>query len=398
MKPRAINKISILLIGALLAGCGPGAASDAPPAPASPASNVIVIPQDSPQLAHIRVEPLQEVAMSGDEFFTPGRIEVNPNRISRVTLPVAGRVTSVLVKTGDQVSVGQTLLTIESPEAQDAAAAYAQGESGVAQAAAALTQANLATAKAKADYDRAIDLFENDAIAKKELLNAESIYLQAKAASQQAQAALEQAQAARVLGLKRMQLLGLKPGDERLEVAVRAPLSGKVLELAVVAGEFRPDPSAPVMTIADLRSVWLISDVPENAIRLVGVGEPVEIHFDAYPGEEFRGRTARIADTLDPRTRTLRVVVELDNQNGRLKPEMFGRVRHRDAQSRIPALPAGAIVQDGPRSIVYVERATGEFEAREIVPGRRSGDMIAIASGVALGERVVVDGVMLLRN
>lgn len=397
-----MNRISILLlglIGAISSGCGGRAASETAPVPATtPASNVIVIPQGSPKLASIRVESLQEIAMPVGEVFTPGRIEVNPNRISRITLPAAGRVTGVLVKIGDQVSAGQMLLTIESPEAQDAAAAYAQGESGVAQAAAALTQADLATAKAKADYDRAIDLFEHDAIAKKELLNAESIYLQAKAASQQAQAALETAQAARVLGLKRLQLLGLEPGDEKLDVEVRAPLSGKVLELAVVAGEFRPDPSAPVMTIADLCTVWLVSDVPENAIRLVGVGKPVEISFDAYPSEEFRGRTARIADTLDPRTRTLRVVVELDNPNGRLKPEMFGRVRHTDAPSRTLALPAGAVVQDGLRSIVYVERARGEFEARQIIPGRRSGDMISIASGVAPGERVVVDGVMLLRN
>lgn len=387
------------LMSAVSMGCGGPPASDAARRPGiAAASNVIVIPPDSPRLATIRVEPLQLATMSAEEVVTPGRIEINPNRISRVTLPGAGRITRVLVKTGDQVSAGEPLLVMESPEAQDAASAYAQGESAVAQAAASLTQANLATAKAKADHDRALDLYEHDAIAYKELLNAESVYLQAKAAAEQAAAAVEQARAALQLSLKRLQLLGLKPGDERMEVSVRAPLPGRVLDLAVVAGEFRPDPAAPVMTIADLRTVWLISDVPENSLRLVRVGETVEISLDAYPGEVFRGRAARIADTLDPRTRTARVVVELDNPQGRLKPEMFGRVRHSDVETRTPALPVGAVVQDGSRTIVYVERTRGEFEVRVVVAGRRSGDLIAIAEGVQPGERVVVDGVMLLRN
>ena len=54
------------------------------------------------------------------------------------------------------------------------------------------------------------------------------------------------------------------------------------------------------MMIADLRTVWVTSDVPENSIRLVRVSEPVDITLDAYPGEKFRGRVARLADTLDP--------------------------------------------------------------------------------------------------
>jgi multidrug efflux pump subunit AcrA (membrane-fusion protein) len=77
---------------------------------------------------------------------------------------------------------------------------------------------------------------------------------------------------------------------------------------------------------------------------------------------------------------------------------MFGRIRHKEAARETPALPVGAVIQDGGKSIVYVEQGKGRFEAREVITGHRSGDLVTIVSGVQPGERVVVDGVMLLRS
>lgn len=392
----------LLLLGSvlvLMAGCKSEQQAASTPAP-TPQSipGVVIIPPDSPRLAQIRVEPLQLVNLPAGEVTAPGKVEANPNLISRVPLPVPGRVARVLVKLGDSVTSGQPILMIESPEASDASANYAQSESVITQASAALTQAHVTTAKAKADYDRATALFEHEAVAQKDLLNAKSEYEQSKAAAEQAAAAVEHAKAARARAFERLRLLGLKPGEARPQVVVRSPLAGKVMEMSVVAGEYRTDTTAPVMTIADLRTVWVTSDVPENSLRLVNAGETVDILFDAYPGEKFYGRVARVADALDPKTRTIKVMVELDNARGRLKPEMFGRIRHVEAAREIPALPVGAIIQDGGKNIVYVEQSKGRFEAREVITGHRSGDLITIVSGVQPGERVVVDGVMLLRS
>jgi RND family efflux transporter MFP subunit len=153
-----------------------------------------------------------------------------------------------------------------------------------------------------------------------------------------------------------------------------------------------------VLTIADLRSVWVSSDVPENSIRLIRVGEAVDITLDAFPEQTFSGRVARIADTLDPKTRTLKVMIELPNPRGMLRPEMFGRIRHLEAARSTAVLPVGAIIQGDGRNVVYVEQSKGRFEAREVVLGNRVGEVVAIVSGVNVGERVVVDGVMLLRS
>jgi cobalt-zinc-cadmium efflux system membrane fusion protein len=389
-----LGSISVLLVGCESEQKAAPAAAPTPQA----APGVVIIPPDSPKLAQIRVEPLQLANLPAGEVTAPGKVEANPNRISRVPLPVAGRVARVLVELGDGVAAGQPILMIESPEANDASANYAQSESLITQARATLTQANVATAKAKADFDRAAALFEREAVAQKETLNAKSAYEQSQAAAEQAAAAVEHAKVARAQALERLQLLGLKPGNAKPQVVVRSPLAGKVLEISVVAGEYRNDTTAPVMTIADLRTVWVTSDVPENSLRLVKAGEHVDILFDAYPGEEFKGRVARIADMLDPKTRTLKVMIELDNTRGRFKPEMFGRIRHKEAARETPALPVGAVIQDGGKSIVYVEQGKGRFEAREVITGHRSGDLVTIVSGVQPGERVVVDGVMLLRS
>ena len=136
----------------------------------------------------------------------------------------------------------------------------------------------------------------------------------------------------------------------------------------------------------------------EKDIQMIKAGESVGITLDAYPDQTFSGRVARLADTLDPKTRTIKVMVELNNEHGLLRPEMFGRIRHLEAVRPTPVLPVGAIVQSDGRNVVYVEQSKGRFEMREVVTGNRVGDLVAIISGVTPGERVVVDGVMLLRS
>jgi membrane fusion protein, heavy metal efflux system len=359
-------------------------------------SGVIVIPPDSLKLTQIRVEPVKTAEVTAEEVVTPGKVVTNPNRISRVTLPVVGRVTQVLAKLGDSVRAGQVLLAIDSPDADAAVATYRQSVGALNQTNASLAQAKSAAIKAQTDYDRAADLFEHNAVAQKEVLNARSALEQAKAGVDAANAGVESAKAAREQARERLKLLGLKENEAKRQVTVRAPLTGKVLDISVVAGEYRNDTTAPVMTIADLGTVWIASDIPENSVRLIHVGEAVEITLDAYPGETFRGRVARLADTLDPKARTLQAMIELNNSSGRFRPEMFGSVRLAQSSREMPVLPVGAVIQEGGRNVVYVEQSKGRFEQREVVTGNRVGDVVAIVRGVSAGERVVVDGVMLL--
>jgi cobalt-zinc-cadmium efflux system membrane fusion protein len=379
--------LSILTLAALAAACGdrgPVAAAPRRESTATPPrAGIVAIAPDAPLLQQIRETPVRIVELPTDEIVAPGKIEANPNRVSKIVLPVPGRISAVLVRTGDAVRKDQPLLTIQSPDADAAMSTFLSARAG-------LTQAEAARAKAQADLDRATDLFEHDAVAKKDVLAAENAVAQAKAAFEQAQAVREQAK-------RRLEVLGLKEGDFDQPVVVRAPLSGKVLDLSVVPGEFRNDTNAPLMTVADLSTVWVTSQVPESYIRFVQTGERVELTLIAYPGQTFEGRVSRIADTVDPQTRTVKVQAEIGNADGRLRPEMYGSIHHIESVAPQPVVPVGAVIQTDGNAVVYVETAPGRFEERAVVVGKRAGDVVRVVRGVSAGETIVSDGAMLLR-
>ena len=369
------------------AGQAPAAA--APDAMGGP--NVVAVPPDSPQFKQLRVEAVRARNMTADEVVAPGRISVNPNRVSRVLPPVQGRVLEVMVKLGNFVDQGQPLLSLDSPDADAAIATAFQGE-------ATERQTKFALQKADLDLRRAKELFAFQGIAEKDLLQAQNDQATATSNYEIARAVREQAR-------RKLELLGLRPGAFHQPTIVRAPISGKVLEVNVTRGEFRgavashsDTTTAPLMTIADLSTVWMVSDVPEPYIRFIHIGEPVEITLVAFPGEVIRGHVAQIADMLDPQMRTLRVHVELPNPGGRFRPEMFGSIRHAGAVRSLPVVPLTAVIQEYGVAVVFVELTPGRFERRDITIGPRSGDVVAALTGLKVNERVVVAGAMLLKG
>ena len=381
-----MNRTLVVVAAVMATTCGRGAPKSTEHAPAAPAASerLVTVPPDSPMLSELRCEEVHTRELPTGEVVATGKIEANPNRVSKVVLPVTGRILSVAVRSGDAVAKDQPLLTIQSPDADAAASAYLSADAALAQAQAVLL-------KVQADYDRAADLFEHHAVARKEVISAESLLVQAKAGHEQGRAGREQA-------LRRLTMLGLTPGHFDQPVVVRAPLSGKVLDLSVVPGEFRNDTNAVLMTIADLSTVWVTSQVPESAIRFVRVGERVEIELLAFPGEHFDGRVSRIGDIVDPQSRTIRVQAELANPQGRFRPEMYGSIRHVEATSIVPVVPTGAVVMNGATSVVFVETSPGRFERREVTVGKATGDVVPVVHGLKAGEEVVVDGAMLLQG
>jgi cobalt-zinc-cadmium efflux system membrane fusion protein len=373
-------------LGLLLSGCSKPV--EKPVAASAPVEErledgTVVIPAGSPKLAEIHTGVVRSTPVPFDEVVSPGKIEADPNHVSRVALPLTGRVSTVLVKLGDSVTHGQPILTLEAPDADAAVSAYLQGQAAINQA-----KANLN--KAQSDYDRASDLFSHNAVAKKDVLTAENALAQSKAALETAEANPEQFD-------RKLRLLGLEPNKFGQKVTVTAPISGKILEMSVAPGEYRNDTNTPFLTIADLSTVWVSSDVPESAIRFIEVGERIDVELTAYPGEIFHGRVTRIADTVDPQTRTIKVRAEMDNSKGKLRPEMYGTIRHIDSVRALPVVPAGAVLQGDGKTVVWVERATGRYQPVQVKVGERVGTDLPVLSGLQAGARIVTDGAMLLR-
>lgn len=309
---------------------------------------------------------------------------MNPSRVSKVMIPVAGRIRQVLVGLGDTVRRGQIVLTLESPEVGAALTAYRQSEANVA-------QARATVAKAEADLVRTRDLYAHRAIAQKEVLSAETVLIQAKAVEDQACASLEEAR-------RRLQILGLAIGSVDQHVSVAAPVNGKVIDISVAPGEYRNDTSSPVMTVADLSTVWVAADVPETAIRFVRTGEYLDTTFDAFPGQTFSARVTRIGDLLDPQTRTIKVRAQLANPHERFHPEMFAKVQLHHGMKPMPVVPCSAVLRTEGRNSVFLERENSEFEEVPVAVAWEQSARCALSSGLKPGDRVVVEGVMLLKG
>jgi cobalt-zinc-cadmium efflux system membrane fusion protein len=279
---------------------------------------------------------------------------------------------------------------MDSPDADAAISTYLQADASVRQFKAAVT-------KTQADVQRARNLLPFQGISEKDAQAAENDFTTA-------QSSLETAQATREQALRKLTLLGLRPADFQQGYVVRAPIAGVITEINVAPGDYRAavtsagDIATPLMSVADLSTVWVACDVPEPSIRLVHVGDAVDINLVAYPGQTFTGRVARAASTLDPQTRTLKVHVDLPNPQRKLVPEMFGMMRHPGPVHMTPVVPSAAIVEEYGYSEVFVELRPGEFERRVVTTGVRSRDNVAITSGLRVNERVVVDGAILLKG
>lgn len=372
----------------MLASCGDEPkkvdAAKPPEAPVVESPGEVHIAPDSPQLAQIKTEPVQLAAVPVGLIRVPGQVEANANRLSRVALPLAGRITSVEVRTGDFVRQGQPLLTLESADADAAVSTMLQAQ-------AAVTQAKSAASKAQLDLERERDLFDHGAVPKKDVLNAEAALVQAQTVVEQAGASLEQSK-------RRLSILGLPTENFGQHVTVKAPISGKVLDVSVVNGEFRNDLSAPLITIADLSTVWVTSDVPESSIRLVKNGQPMDITLDAYPGEFFRGRVTLISDVVDSQSRTVKVRADMSNPDGRLKPDMFGMIQLAQTNEQRPTVPIAAVISSEGQSYVWRNTEAGTFLKTPVTTGVQVAGRIAVLEGLQPTDKVVVGGVMLLQS
>jgi Cu(I)/Ag(I) efflux system membrane fusion protein len=180
-----------------------------------------------------------------------------------------------------------------------------------------------------------------------------------------------------------------------VDLVVRSPAGGTVLEKKVVQGEYVAA-GQDLFLLADLSRLWLSAKVYEEELGGIRVGQPAIVRFPAFPGRDFHGQIRFIDPVLDPATRTAGVRVELPNPGGLLKPGMFAIAELRVDLGRGLAIPRSAVLDTGVRQIVYVEVAPGRFAGREVRLGAPAGDQVQVVSGLAEGERVVTSANFLI--
>jgi len=187
------------------------------------------------------------------------------------------------------------------------------------------------------------------------------------------------------------QLQRLQTQEKTLDtLPLLSPVNGVVLDKPAQEG-MRFMPGELLFRIADLSTVWLLAEVFEQDIGEVRPNQAVQVHINAYPDRLFSGKVGFIYPTLSTETRTVKVRIELPNDDGLLKPGLYGSVTLaalEDKDARL-AVPDSAVIDSGTRQVVLVQRGEGRFEPHVVKLGRQADGYWEVLEGLAAGDEVV---------
>ncbi len=338
--------------------------------------------------AGIKIETLAATALA-DTVTLTATIRANEDRVVRIAPRVEGRVTAVSAALGEQVRAGQVLATLDSLVIAEAHSAWVQAQASYH--------------IAESDFKRAEALNADEIIPKKEFLRAKSELDKAALAQRAAQDRLK------LLGVASSRAEASSVSDSADSTfKVLAPFAGVVIEKKAALGQLAT-PAEPLFVLADLSRVWIEADLNEALLAKVRVGATATVDVPSYPGVRFTGKVTYIAAVLDKDKRTVPTRIEVDNRDGRLKPEMFvtatiasssGKAAQADksgkAASGVLSVPDEAIVLMQGLPTVFVFEHEG-YEQRAIEPGDKVGGRTVVRSGLAAGEQVVAAGAYALK-
>jgi multidrug efflux pump subunit AcrA (membrane-fusion protein) len=381
-------RLSFLGLAALLlAACGGERAAETPGSP-------------PPVVTGVRVETTTLAPMRAAEEVV-GTVRTKTQML--VSSKVQGYVREVRARQGDHVEQGRVLVTVDDREltarADRARSALAEAEMGLdevkrnlEEALASLRSAEADRAYAEATATRYRQLRQSELISAQDYETVETRRKSAVALVEQAQARIASVQAREKQMGYRIDAAAaeLRAAEISLaETRIVAPATGVVVDRRVEPGDLA-GPGQPLLVLDDPRAYRLEASVGESAVGRVRLGERVPVVLDAL-GRTLEGRVAEIIPAADPASRTVTVKLDLPADPG-LRSGLFGRARFPAEERQVILVPIPALVERGQLAAVYVVGDDDVARLRLVTAGARHADRVEVLSGLAGGERVVVDG------
>ena len=400
-----IRRVSLAAVSAILlmtlGGCSqPAAETEQAEPEAASDPDLIRLDQEAMRIAGITLGEV-EIRKLEEDLRVSGRVTVNQNATARVGSFTEGIVVGCCESVGSDVEKGQVLARLHSHEIHDAEASYWETR-------AELERRQTELQFAEKFYKRASRLYELKAGSLQKMQEAEAKFRSAETLLKIARAGVERADNhLRYLGLTPEELPeaadehaaeGQGAHEEAHLIEVRSPVAGTIVERTVSTGAV-VTPSDSLYVISDLRSLWVIAQVPEQHLSLLRSGLTVEVSVRAYPDKTFPARITTIGDALDPETRTVEVRCELNNPGRQLKTEMFATLTiHTGGSREAVVAPLAALQNVDGEEVLFVPEGEYSFRARRVRVGRHSGSVVEIVSGLQAGEKVVVAGAFHLKS
>jgi RND family efflux transporter MFP subunit len=297
---------------------------------------------------------------------------------------VAGRLISISVQLGDPVRRGQTIGKVEDREINEQ---VRQAEASMEVSRATIRQREADLKVAELNFDRSKNLYARQLLAKQALDDAESRYLAAVAQ-------LDLAKAQQAQNDARLQELRFNLQN----TVIASPVDGFIGRRNVDTGAMVSTNTA-VVSVVEISRLKLVVNVVEKDLRMVTAGDVGVVEVDAYPGEKFNGKIARVAPVLDPSTRTAPIEIEIPNPGNRLKPGMYARITLTiEERKNVLVAPKNAVIDFENRRGVWIPTDDARAKFVPVELGIEGTDTIEIVSGLQEGDRFVTTGAAAVRN
>ena len=184
-------------------------------------------------------------------------------------------------------------------------------------------------------------------------------------------------------------------GEPIRTLTIYSPVNGYVVQKEAMRG-MRIMPGEKLFDIADLSTVWVISDIYEYELSSVKAGQAANISLSYFPEKIFSSTIDYIYPALSGDTKTAKVRFTIANPSAQLKPQMFTNVEIKVSMGKRLAIPDDAVIDTGTRQIIYVDKGEGYFEAREVRIGLKADGMTEVLHGLEAGEKVAASGTFLI--
>lgn len=326
-------------------------------------NNQVTISENNPVFNKIKTEIVAEQEHS-DGIVSAGTIQAIPNHYAEIASPFSGRITKSFIQLGQNVSANSPLFEILSSDYFSVQKDYTD----------ALNDVQLA----EKNYRRQQDLVKHGVGIQKELDEAETDFKNKKTSLSNASSALK--------------VYNSKGGGIGSPLIVRAPINGEVISNKIVNGQFLKSDADPVIIIAELSKVWISGDVKEKDIRFVNIGDHVSVKVSAYPDRNITGKVYHINEVVDESTRSIKVLIECDNPDRKLKPGMYATVNFATTPEKTVMIPIGALMQQDSSQYVWLKTGKNQFTKRSVITGEADQKMIRITSGLKTGDTIMTEG------
>ena len=331
------------------------------------------------QLSHLKTAVVGKTTWAV-AVHTTGTVDWDADHTTQAITQVNGPITRILVDTGTNVKQGEPLLYVSSPDISAAVSTY--------------RKARNREAFNKRIVDRTKELLDQGAVAQKDYESSQADYNDAMTDVQNS--------------LQSLRIFGIAPQDIAVaeqqgtaiatEHAVRSPITGVIVQKMVSPGQVIQAGQTACFMVSDVSTVWVQGHIFDRDLPSVRAGDTVQ-ETNPSLGRSFQGTVAYIGSFVDPNTRTTPVRIVTRNPGGMLKKDMFvDAVIQTGSQGNTVVVPVSAVLRDDKNEpIVFVEMEPGKFAQRQVAIAGQQNGLIAIASGLRIGETVVSDGGLFLQ-